>query len=404
MPANSSTQRHNTALLPANRSAYLLWLVWVIWLPFAIPEIRALLQSHLSLIQIIATLVAVALFFCVYLWATWSNVQRLVDASSSEDTVVAQWLPIAILFMLSLIIVILYKGIGTPFIFTSAYIGGRLPSVRAILSVVVLALFVAVASSRNNPDWSSLVQGIVLIVIVGIVTPLVVRAVTTGRELRVAREEIARLAVTAERLRIARDLHDLLGHNLSLIALKSELARRLIPVSPEQAAVEIGDVEQVARTTLQEVREAVGNYRQPSLANELHAAQQLLAAAGISYQCEEDESIQNMQDTLPPTIEAVLSWTVREGVTNIIRHSRARLCRIHVMRDTHEARVEIVDDGLEAPAQFVAVAATDATGNGLRGLTERVAVLGGVCDAHPQSGGGFRLAVSVPLIQQERGK
>jgi len=222
--------------------------------------------------------------------------------------------------------------------------------------------------------------------------------------LRVAREEIARLAVTAERLRIARDLHDLLGHNLSLIALKSELARRLISVSPEQAAVEIGDVEQVARTTLQEVREAVGNYRQPSLANELHAAQQLLAAAGISYQCEEDEGIQNMQDSLPPPIEAILSWTVREGVTNIIRHSRAHLCRIHVMRDTHEACVEIVDDGVEVPAQFVTMPTTGATGNGLRGLTERVAVLGGVCDAHPQTSGGFRLAVSVPLMPKERGE
>jgi len=180
MPANSSTQAHKPASLPANRSAYLLWLVWVIWLPFVIPEIRTLLQSHLSLPRSIATLVAVALFFCVYLWATWRNAQRLVGVSSIEDTAVAQWLPIAILFILSLIIVILYKGIGTPFIFTSAYMGGRLPTVRAILSVVVLALFVAVAGSRNNSDWSSLAQGIVLIVIVGIVTPLVVRAVTTG--------------------------------------------------------------------------------------------------------------------------------------------------------------------------------------------------------------------------------
>ncbi len=401
MPTNSSTQRHNTALLPVNRSSYLLWLVWVIWLPFVIPEIRTLLQSHLSLPRLVATLVAVVLFFCVYLWATWRNTQRLIGASSMEDTVVAQWLPIAILFILSVIIVILYRGIGTPFIFTSAYIGGRLPTVRAILSVVVLALFVAVAGSRDNPDWSSLVQGIALIVIVGIVTPLVVRAVTTGRELRVAREEIARLAVTAERLRIARDLHDLLGHNLSLIALKSELARRLIPVAPEQAATEIGDVEQAARTTLQEVREAVGNYRQPSLANELHAAQQLLAAAGISYQCEEDEG---MQDTLPPTIEAVLSWTVREGVTNIIRHSRAHLCRIHVMRDTREARVEIVDDGVKVPTQFLTATTTGAAGNGLRGLTERVAVLGGVCEAQPQTSGGFRLAVSLPLMPKERGE
>jgi two-component system sensor histidine kinase DesK len=389
------------ASLSPNSSFLLLWLVWVIWLPFAIPEIRTLLQSHLSLIRIIATLIAVALFFCVYLWATWHNAQRLVSASSMRDTATAQWLPIAILLVLSIIIINLYKGIGTPFIFTSAYIGGRLPTARAVQSVVVLALFVAVAGTRNNLDWSSLVQGIVLIVVVGIVTQLIVRAVSTGRELRVAREEIARLAVIAERLRIARDLHDLLGHNLLLIALKSELARRLISVSPEQAAIEIGDVEQVARTTLQEVREAVGNYRQPSLVNELHAAQELLTAAGVAYQCEEDEGI---QDTLPPTIEAVLSWTVREGVTNVIRHSRAHLCRIHVESDIHEARVEIVDDGVKVSAQIVGVGASSAASRGLQGLTERVKALGGVCDARPLASGGFRLAVALPLIQQEGGK
>ncbi len=375
---------------------YLLWLVWVIWLPFASSDITKLLQAHLPPIRLIVTLVAVALFFCVYLWVTLRNAFRLTGAPSfAERTVLSQWLPIALLFALSLLIIFLYRGVGSPFIFTSAYIGGRLTMVRAVQTVIVLVLFVALLGSLQNPDWPYLEQGIVLISVVGIVTTLITRSITTGRELRIAREEIARLAVTAERLRIARDLHDLLGHNLSLITLKSELAGRLISVSPERAAREIGDVEHVARTTLQEVREAVGNYRQPSLVNELHAAQEILAAAGIVYACEEDQSIQG---TLPPPIEAVLSWAVREGVTNVIRHSRAHRCTVRVTRDTHNAHVEVIDDGAKtSPLSSSPTPVVGSTSNGLRGLMERIAALGGQCEAQVQASGGFRLAVSVPL-------
>ncbi|GAC1350509.1 MAG: hypothetical protein NVSMB27_33680 [Ktedonobacteraceae bacterium] len=388
-------------------SPFLLWLIWVIWLPFVIPNIIGLFQSHPPLARLIVTLVAVALFFALYLWVTWRNVQRLFGASPPTGRWQASpWLPIAILCALSITIVLLYKGLGTPFIFTSAYIAGRLPTMRAVQAVIALALLVLVLGSLNNPNWSDLGQGIVLIVVVGIVTISMVRSVTTGRELRVAREEIARLAVMTERLRIARDLHDLLGHNLSLIALKSELAGRLLSVSPERAAVEIGDVEQVARTTLEEVREAVGNYRQPTLLSELNGAQEMLAAAGIVYHYEGDESI---MDALPTAIEAVLAWTVREGVTNVIRHSRAHQCTIRVKRERQAVCVEVIDDGVGVPpvstAQQRVASPTGGPGNGgngLRGLAERVAALGGQCEAGSRAGGGFLLTVSVPLVQKNR--
>ncbi len=373
-------------------SPYLLWLIWVIWLPFATSDITKLLQAHLPLARLIGTLSAVTVFFCVYLWVTWRNAFRLMGKpSSTERGLLAQWLPVALLLTLSFIIIFLYHGVGSPFIFTSAYIGGRLPIVRAVQTVIVLVLLVVILGSLQHPDWSYLEQGVILIFVVGIVTTLITRSITTGRELRLAREEIARLAVTAERLRIARDLHDLLGHNLSLIALKSELARRLLSVSPERAESEIGDVEQVARAMLQEVREAVGNYRQATLANELYAAQEILTAAGIVYTCEEDEGIQG---TLSPPIEAVLSWTVREGVTNVIRHSRAHRCIVRVTHDIHSAQVEVIDDGAKTSSPVPVVGTTN---NGLRGLTERIAALGGQCEAHAQASGGFRLAVSVPL-------
>ncbi|HVB23256.1 MAG TPA: sensor histidine kinase, partial [Ktedonobacteraceae bacterium] len=215
---------------------------------------------------------------------------------------------------------------------------------------------------------------------------------------RAAQEEAARMAVMTERLRIARDLHDLLGHNLSLITLKSELARRLAGTSSEQLASEIGDIEQVARTTLQEVREAVGNYRQPTLSNELHAAQEILAAAGITCHYEGDGSNGshgshgNDIETLPTAIEAVLAWAMREGVTNVIRHSRAHSCTIRVTRGMQTAQVEIIDDGvgivLAPVAQPASAASTNGAsshhlGNGLHGLAERVAALGGHFAAGP---------------------
>jgi two-component system sensor histidine kinase DesK len=227
----------------------------------------------------------------------------------------------------------------------------------------------------------------------------VVRSIKTSWELQAAREEIAHLAVTTKRLRIARDLHDLLGHNLSLIALKSELARRLVHVAPERAVVEISDVEQVACTTLQEVREAVASYRQPTLLNELHAAQEILAAAGITYHFEDDEK---HNDPLPTAIEAVLAWAVREGVTNVIRHSRAQQCTITLKRERHTACVEIIDDGtgtVDQPKES-AHSSGKGGGSGLRGLAERVTALEGQFEAGPCIGKGFQLAVSVPLTKK----
>ncbi len=226
------------------------------------------------------------------------------------------------------------------------------------------------------------------------------RSVATERELRAAREEIAGLAVMTERLRIARDLHDLLGHNLSLIALKSELARRLLSGSPERAALEISDVENVARTTLEEVREAVTNYRQPTLANELRAASEILAAAGIAYHY---QNVAGNTEALSTQLEAVLSWAVREGVTNVIRHSRAHQCTIHMTRDKQRAGIEIIDDGQGSATPATAPVLSgnaDKGGNGLRGLKERVMTLGGECETGPQTTGGFRLAISVPLAQR----
>ncbi|OLC58123.1 MAG: hypothetical protein AUH85_01415 [Chloroflexi bacterium 13_1_40CM_4_68_4] len=206
---------------------------------------------------------------------------------------------------------------------------------------------------------------------------------TTVYALQQAREEIGRLAVHEERLRFARDLHDLVGRSLSLIALKSELSGRLLGQDPARAASEIRDVEKVARDALREVREAVTGYRQPTLAAELAGARAALDAAGVECCIEQDAGV------LSPDVESVLAWTVREGVTNVIRHSRAKRCDIRLKRADGHIALEVVDDGR--------LVGTEGEGSGLRGLAERVRARGGTAEAGPLSKDGFRLRVVVPV-------
>lgn len=214
-------------------------------------------------------------------------------------------------------------------------------------------------------------------------------------ELVSARAELARLAVAAERERFARDLHDLLGHTLSVITLKAELAGRLLPHQPYEAASEVADVEQVARKALSEVREAASGYRQPTLDGELEGALMALAAAGI------EASVERPAVTLDPEIEAVLAWTVREGATNVIRHSRASHVALRISASLTDARVEVVDDGIGSDGGGAGVNGSGGSsdGHGLAGLAERAHGLRGRVEAGGKPGGGYRLAVNVPLAR-----
>jgi two-component system sensor histidine kinase DesK len=207
------------------------------------------------------------------------------------------------------------------------------------------------------------------------------------------RKELARLKVEEERERLSRDLHDLLGHTLSLITLKSELARHLITENPERCAQELSEMEHVARQTLREVREAVAGYRQPRLENELEAARQLLEAAGIHY------LIEPTKESLPPALDAMLAWTVREGITNVIRHSCARQCRIRLTQRDGMVEAEILNDG----GAHIPVESTMRRGCGLAGLQERVSALGGWMEAGPLPEPGneyFRCYVELPIQGQ----
>jgi two-component system, NarL family, sensor histidine kinase DesK len=257
-------------------------------------------------------------------------------------------------------------------------------AVLACAGIQIAATEIAGAGIGTSLGFAASVVG------VGLLLTLMRDLRTRNQELAHARAELAHAAVAAERERFARDLHDLLGHSLSVIAIKAELAGRLLPGSPERAAVEVGEVEGVARQALGEVRQAVSGYRQPTLAGELEGARVALSAAGI------DASIDREPVSLDPEVEAVLAWTVREGATNVIRHSGASRCSLTVRTEDGDAGVEVLDDGI-GTARAPDPAQDGVGGNGLTGLRERAASLRGRIEAGTAPDGGYRLAVSVPV-------
>jgi two-component system, NarL family, sensor histidine kinase DesK len=168
------------------------------------------------------------------------------------------------------------------------------------------------------------------------------------------------------------------------------LARRLLPGDPARAMHELDDVQTVTQEALREVREAVTGYRQPALATELANAREVLAAAGIACRCEETAG------PLPPAIESVVAWAVREGVTNVVRHSRARHVAIRLQTADGSMRADIIDDG-NSGAHASLPTSLNGSGSGLRGLAERAAAIGGSVEAGPRPTGGFALRVTLPL-------
>jgi two-component system sensor histidine kinase DesK len=209
------------------------------------------------------------------------------------------------------------------------------------------------------------------------------------RELRETREELARTAVSEERLRFARDLHDLLGHTLSVMVIKAQAVRRLVDRDIAVAAEQAADIETIGRDALRQVRLAVSGYRGRGLAAEIDGARAALRDAGI-------ELLVRQQGTpLPDEAGALLGWVVREGITNVIRHSGASNCEIAVDAREDEAVLTIRDDGRGGAA---------AKGNGLHGLTERVCAAGGHLAAGPAEAGGYRLRVALPITLPVEGE
>jgi two-component system, NarL family, sensor histidine kinase DesK len=220
------------------------------------------------------------------------------------------------------------------------------------------------------------------ILLSGLVMWSVRQVIMRNRELAAARNEITRLAIAEERARFGRDLHDILGHSLTVVAVKAELAGKLVRLDVDRAEAEIADIERLAREALADVRTAVGGYRDVTLAGELVHARTALSAAGIDAELPEPVS------GLPADRSRLFGWVVREGVTNVVRHSGASHCRIAVT--PHEVRIS--DDG-RGPVRDES--SLDRIGSGLRGLRERAEAWGGSLTVGRTTNGGFDLTVRV---------
>ncbi|KPI21345.1 putative signal transduction histidine kinase [Actinobacteria bacterium OK006] len=348
----------------------------------------------------------------VYLSAPVSD---LVHGGHSTGVVVLGWFGlVAFVGWYAVLVFRTGRGETTPFVFVSL---GVLAAEAALLAFtlgrewLVLFVYVSIASGAVLPlrmaRWaipavSAVLTGIALTVsggkayLAGLLIPAFLGgfAMTGVRELirttialREARATVAQLAANEERLRLARDLHDLLGHSLSLITLKSELAGRMLPDHPDKAAQQVADIEQVSRQALVDVREAVTGYRRPRLSGELAGAQVALTAAGVTADLPAEPDLTDVAEES----ESALAWALREAITNVVRHSGARRCTVELVRrqtlDGPMLELSVEDDGSGGSGH--------GPGNGLTGLTERLEKAGGALEAG-RVRHGFRLVARVP--------
>ena len=252
-----------------------------------------------------------------------------------------------------------------------------------IISVIVAVVGIESVVLRL-PGWFWM-PAVVLAIFVGAMNIHAAQRKEANARLKLAHDEIERLAKVAERERIARDLHDLLGHTLSLIVLKSELAGKLLDHDPGRARQEIRELEQVSRNALSEVRQAVRGYRAGNLSSEMARAKATLETAGVTVDCQMDPV------ALAAPQENVMALALREAVTNVVRHANATRCTIRVRLVDKQCSMEVIDNGNGGVGE---------EGSGLRGMRERAEALGGKVTRRIVD--GCSVAVSLPLSDGER--
>jgi len=337
---------------------FLVYLVFV----FVQPAMEHASAGHWAL-----TVAGVAVFVPVYFAGYWVMGWRAMAVVAAITLIGVAFLPFN------------FGGIAF-FIYAAAFLGFMFePRVSFGLLAAVITAFAAECYVLRLPSMM-LLDGAVITAAIGGANIFFGQRRRTDAKLRLAQAEVEHLAKVAERERIARDLHDVLGHTLSVIILKSELASKLIDRDPERARKEIVDVEQTARAALTEVRQAIGGYRAASLQEEFARARATLETAGVTVDCD------TAAVELTPAQETVLALVTREAVTNVVRHAQANVCRLRLERSGKSARLEIQDDG-RGGIQF--------EGNGLRGMRERIEALHGRLDR--DTAVGTRLVVTLPL-------
>lgn len=363
-PAPDSVVADNIKLgkWPWIDAVHLLWTVWVFITP--------LFGNGYSLRWVLITLWSFPLFIVLYLLTLWGSRRSA---------------PIFALAMIVLSLVLLprypsgmnYFVFGCVMLRTNRAIGLR----RYLLEVVLLNIgFVSLAWWIGYP-WQVTAWIPALTLIIGLIVNVERSSSEKDAALRLSHEEVRRLAATAERERIGRDLHDLLGHTLSLITLKMELSRKLFQRDPPRAQRELAEAEQIARDALAQVRSAVTGFRAADLAAELASAHLLLESSRVNLRY-------SPPPPMPAWIQAGLSMVLREAATNIARHAQASEATIRIVSAAEAVWMEVIDDGRGGVAS---------NGNGLVGMRERVLALGGELQIHSPRGQGTHLRIRIPL-------
>ncbi len=314
------------------------------------------------------------IFLPLYFWAFWLRGWKAA-------------LPIAGMATLGLLATPFNTSASIFVLYASGVAGFLGNAKRSVAALAIIIAAVALQSWLLGYDVGYWAPLIVLAVVFGGFCINWTETDRTNAKLRLNQEEIERLAKIAERERIARDLHDLLGHTLSLNVLKARLANKLINRDNEKAIQEVAEIEQISRDALQEVREAVQGYRNVGLAGELENTRLALVAADIAG----DFSI--AETTLEPAQDNILSMTLRESVTNVIRHSGAKRCRVQLSQSDSVIRLEIDDDG--RGGRFV-------EGSGMSGMRERLVAGGGAL--HIDGSKGMKVAASLPASSSNKSR
>jgi two-component system, NarL family, sensor histidine kinase DesK len=360
-----------------------------VWLLYLIGPVVDLFTGHYSALYTWGGLAIIVVFSAIYLTLVpnWPNPHRYS-------------LPgLAVLALLATLACVVYGGTGAValWIFMSSACGLLVADGRwAVRAVVGCIACYVIFSVTGHVDMTDFFTNLLPVLFVGFGMIMLRRQFQLTAELARAREEVAQLAASEERLRLARDMHDLTGQSLSIITLKSELAARLLgrlPGSAERDRVqdEIEQVAAVSRQTLRDIREAISGYRRPTLAVEVITARTALASAGIAARDEADLMV--LSGTFDPDTEAALAWCLREAVTNVVRHSGAENCWISLTRRSGTMSLAVRDDGTGLTGT---ASPRERTGSGLHGMSERLSAVGGTLELRPDLRPGFSLIAAVP--------
>jgi len=373
-----------------SRRQLLVKLAWMsLWMFYLVYPIRDLTEGRHTPAATVAGAGALVVFLAAYVFL-------VAVRSTFPDGWRGKYPPVGLMFVITLATTF---GLGeawlTLFTYTSVCVAVVLPARLGLYGVMTLTAMSLGAGLAIHASDDTIGAIVVPCLLAGLAMTGLQRLIATMQELRQARAAVAHLAASEERLRLARDLHDLLGHSLSLITIKSELAGRFMDAGKEtEARTQVAEIEQVARQSLTDVREAVTGFRRPTLPVELAAARTALAATQVAL--EVDPAVAQGRPGLGGEEVGALAWALREAVTNVVRHGEgATVCTV-TLDETWDgegeryAVLEITDNG-RGPGK-------SSPGNGLSGLDERLAQVGGRLETGPgPRGAGFRVRALVPL-------